>query len=82
MPACLLSFSERKLTAIGTSILSGTKSRPTVLIIEEPFAGLSERQAAGLTQLITNHELGKDVTWLLVGRDARLAKVSSSTLEV
>jgi ABC-type transport system involved in cytochrome c biogenesis ATPase subunit len=66
MPTSLLSFSERRLTAIATSILSASASRPPVLVIEEPFAGLSDRQAQGLTALMSEHELGRDVTWIIV----------------
>jgi ABC-type branched-subunit amino acid transport system ATPase component len=37
-----------------------------VLVIEEPFAGLSSAQAEGLTKLMRGHEIGKDVTWVAV----------------
>ncbi len=66
MPTSLLSFSERRLAAIATSILSATASRPTVLVIEEPFAGLSTVQAEGVTKLMSGHEISKDVTWIVV----------------
>ncbi len=66
MPTALLSFSESRLTAIVTSILSASTSKPPVLVIEEPFAGLSSAQAEGLTKLMRGHEIGKDVTWVAV----------------
>lgn len=66
MPTSLLSFSERRLAAIASSILSATASRPTLLVIEEPLAGLSLDQAEGLTKLMSGHELSKDVTWIIV----------------
>ncbi len=66
MPTSLLSFSERRLTAIATGVLSGTSSRPAVLVIEEPLAGLSPEQTEGVTKLMSGHELSKDVTWIVV----------------
>ncbi len=66
MPTSLLSFSERRLAAIATGILSARASRPPVLVIEEPLAGLSAQQAEGVIELMSGHQLSKDVTWILL----------------
>jgi hypothetical protein len=82
MPIGLLSFSEQRLAAIAAAILSSPKSRPPVIIIEEPLAGLSSQQAEGLTNLMTCHELGEQVTWIVISRDSRVHNLSSLALDL
>lgn len=72
MPTRLLSFSERRLTAIAASVLSGTQSRPSAIVIDEPLAGLSQEQAEGLLSLMTSRQYSCYTSWLLVSRDPQL----------
>jgi ABC-type uncharacterized transport system ATPase subunit len=68
MPTRLLSFSERRLTAIAAGILSGTRSRPSIIVIDEPLAGLSQEQAEGLLSLLTSGQYSNFSSLLLVSR--------------
>ncbi len=71
MPVTLLSTPQRRLLAIAHAMLSGTKARPSVIVIEEPIVGLSGEQRAGLEAAVTDPTFEERVSWIGVsGREA------------
>lgn len=71
MPVALLSVTQRRLLAIAHAMLSGTKSSPSLIVIEEPFVGLSREQRAGLEAAVTDPTFEERVSWIGVsGRGA------------
>lgn len=71
MPVTLLSIPQRRVLAIAHAMLSGTRSRPSVIVIEEPIVGLSGQQRAGLEAAVTDPTFEERVSWIGVsGREA------------
>jgi len=66
MPVILLCAPQRRLLAIAHGILSGTVSRPAILVIEEPYAGLSDEQRGGLMTALAHSAFSERVSWLAV----------------
>jgi hypothetical protein len=66
MPVTLLSVPQRRLLAIAHGILSGTVSRPAILVIEEPYAGFSDEQRRGLMSALAHSAFSERVSWLAV----------------
>jgi hypothetical protein len=48
MPVALLSGPQRRLLSVAHAMLVSTKTRPSVIVLEEPHVGFSERQRAAL----------------------------------
>jgi ABC-type branched-subunit amino acid transport system ATPase component len=52
MPVTLLSGPQRRLLSIAHALLVSTKARPSVIVLEEPAVGFSERHRAALDSAI------------------------------
>ena len=52
MPVTLLSGPQRRLLSIAHALLVSTKTRPSVIVLEEPEVGFSERQRVALLSAI------------------------------
>jgi hypothetical protein len=52
MPVTLLSGPQRRLLSIAHALLVSTKTRPSVIVLEEPEVGFSERQREALVSVI------------------------------
>lgn len=68
MPITLLATQQRRLLAIAHAMLSGTTSRPSLIIIEEPGAGLTEPQQRGLVATVAHPAFKERVSWIGVQR--------------
>jgi hypothetical protein len=64
MPVTLLATHQRRLLAIAHAMLSGTTPRPSLIIIEEPGAGLTETQRRGLEAAVTHAAFKDRVSWI------------------
>lgn len=66
MPIALLSFSERRRVQLGAAALSGQSAkRPQVVVVELPFAGLSEKHAHAVEALLRDSEVSPHTCWLV-----------------
>ena len=66
MPLSLLTPPEQRLLMIVGSILNASKARPRLVMLEEPFTGLSREQIVGLRRIFTLPSLSGRVGWLLI----------------
>jgi ABC-type molybdenum transport system ATPase subunit/photorepair protein PhrA len=66
MPLSLLTPPEQRLLMIVGSILNASKARPRLVMLEEPFTGLSREQIVGLRRIFTLPSLSERVGWLLI----------------
>jgi ABC-type branched-subunit amino acid transport system ATPase component len=64
MPTMLLSTPQRRLIAIAHAVLTGTKTRPSLLVVEEPFIGFSAEQQAGLDSVIGRAAFADRISWI------------------
>ena len=64
MPITLLATHQRRLLAIAHAMLSGTPSRPSLIIMEEPGAGLTETQRRGLAAVVAHPAFKERVSWI------------------
>lgn len=64
MPVALLSPAARRLIAIARGVLEGTLKRPSLMVVEEPFAGLSSRQIDGLLKVVRHPQFTDKNAWI------------------
>jgi ABC-type antimicrobial peptide transport system ATPase subunit len=71
IPIGLLTFAEYRLLSIIRAVAEGSRARPSVIIIEEPLAGLSMAQQSALITLMNDAQQSQGATWIAVTRDTR-----------
>lgn len=72
MPLALISFSERRRVQLLAATMDGhSPKRPQVVLVELPFAGLSEKHAHAVESIVTTPELAPQIAWVLT-EQARL----------
>lgn len=64
MPTCLLPRTTRRFLSCVKAILSGTPTRPTIIMIEEPYVGVTDRHLSGLRDTVTLPFCAARATWL------------------
>lgn len=64
VPTSLLPRTTRRLLSAVRSAISATPSRPSLIVIEEPFVGLSARQLSRLTQVASHPYTAAKVAWV------------------
>ncbi len=64
MPISLLSTPQRRRVAIAHAMLSGSKTRPSLIVVEEPSVGLSDEQRRGLESAIAHPAFTERVSWI------------------
>lgn len=73
MPVTLLSPASRRLIAIARGILEGTANRPSLLVVEEPYAGLSSQHIEGLCQAIRHPRFLDKTAWIFTTHSENLS---------
>jgi excinuclease ABC subunit A len=66
MPTSLLSRTNRRLLSVIKATISATPSRPSLVIIEEPYVGLTEQQISGLAEVALHSYTKPKVAWIAV----------------
>jgi excinuclease ABC subunit A len=66
MPVTLLSGAQRRLLSIAHALLVSTKIRPSVIVLEEPEVGFSERQRAAVLSAIQLPAYSERCGWVWV----------------
>ena len=66
MPTSLLSRTNRRLLSVIKATISATPSRPSLVIIEEPYVGLTEQQISGLAEVALHSYTKQKVAWIAV----------------
>ncbi len=64
VPVALLSTPQRRLVAIAHAMISGTKTRPSLVVVEEPSVGFSAQQLRGLESAIAHPVFADRVGWI------------------
>ena len=66
MPLCLLSFSERRRMQILLAALESQSSRnPSVVLLELPYAGLTETHAHAVEKLLCGRQYAPNTAWVV-----------------
>ena len=63
-PTALLHTTHRRMLAIAHSILEATATKPSLIVVEAPFAGLNEEQRTGLQQVVEHPRFREHVAWI------------------
>lgn len=66
MPVAALSNEQQRNLAILRAMLTGTRTKPVVIVLEEPFVRLSPKQQESLREALTLSAFKEKVSWLLV----------------
>ena len=66
MPVTLLSGPQRRLLSIAHALLVSTKTRPSVIVLEEPTVGFSERHSVALLSAIQLPAYSERCGWVWV----------------
>jgi hypothetical protein len=66
MPIALLSHSEQRRLALVKALLKGRPSKPVIIVIEQPDAGLSDDHRAGLRRVRDDALLERRAVWVEV----------------
>jgi ABC-type branched-subunit amino acid transport system ATPase component len=64
MPTSLLSRTQRRLLAAIKAAISATHTRPSIIVIEEPYVGLTEKQVSGLAEVVGHSYTKAKVAWI------------------
>jgi ABC-type branched-subunit amino acid transport system ATPase component len=64
MPVALLATHHRRLLAIAHAMVAGTTGRPSLIVVEEPGAGFSEKQHKGEEEAIAHPAFSERVSWI------------------
>ena len=75
MPLSLLGFSERRRMQMLSAAIAGHSAKaPRVVLVELPFAGLSERHAHAVETLLRTPEYAPHVAWVIQTSQGRSSK--------
>ncbi len=64
IPTSLLPRTTRRLLSAVRATLTATTNRPSLIVIEEPFVGLSATQLSRLTQIAVHSHIANKVAWV------------------
>jgi excinuclease UvrABC ATPase subunit len=63
-PTTLLHTPQRRLLAIAHAMLEATATKPSIIVIEAPFVGLSAQQREGLQKVVEHPRFKDRVAWI------------------